>query len=54
MSYQSFPWEQGDSVSPAKLIALDLPNSKAKVSLMSAAMPVSFAVLPTGRARKEL
>ena len=30
MSYQSFPWEQGDSVSPAKLIALDLPKLEGK------------------------
>lgn len=30
MSYQSFPWAQGDSVSPAKLIALDLPKLEGK------------------------
>lgn len=30
MSYQSFPWTQGDSVSPAKLIALDLPRLEGK------------------------
>lgn len=30
MAYQSFPWEQGDSLSVNKLAALDLPRLEGK------------------------